>query len=217
MDSCSFFKSKFIKLTLFFGIILFSNRTSKAEEFEIWTFVGAGTQCKNIGVSLSNARFFVPESGWFLNFTQVSFDLVSNKSINFGIAYKQEYVKNQETIRTGYRPIIHAYYKKVWANFEFQDRNRLEFLFLKSGLENLYRNRLLLSYNKFAKISPYVSTEFFFCFNEFGYVRQRSIVGVNIPIKSVKLNLFGGHQVYEFSPELWHNKFLFGTSLNYSF
>lgn len=202
---------------IFAGLFLYGNNKIFAEDYEVWTFVGAETEWKNVEFSLTSANFFVPEGGWFLNFTQVSFDFISKNNFSLGLAYKQEYVKFPNQMRTESRPMVHLFYNKEWGNFEFRDRNRLEFRIIEGKLINRYRNQLLLSYNKLKYLTPYISTELFFYFNPVNYVRQRTALGLNVPIKSVNLNLFAGHQINEGLPTIWLKKYILGTSLSYSF
>jgi hypothetical protein len=214
------YKTRSIILFLLLGLFVGAN-TEQAEDLEIWTFVGAETQWKNVEFSLTNANFFATEGGWFLNFTQVGFDFISERAISFGVAYKQEYVQFPNVMRTEYRPMLHGYYTKELGNFELSDRNRLEFRIIDGKMFNRYRNRIQLEYNVRDKLFPYVSTAVFFYFDEFRYSRQRTALGVVVPIKSLALNVFGVHQVDRLSPELdietWYNRFILGTSLSYSF
>lgn len=201
------------------SFILLVILSTKAEEVESWTFVGAETKIKNTELSFHSANFFGHGFGWFLNHTQISLDFPSKHSFSFGIGYKQEYVDLQirDKWRAEYRPMLHLFYEKKWGEFYFRDRNRWEFRFINGELINRYRNQVLLAYEKFNAFTPYLSTEFSFYFNELGYSRQRSIIGAEIPIKNVNLNLFFGHQIDEVIPEHWYNKFMVGTGLIYSF
>ena len=192
-------------------------KKSNAEDFEIWTFVGAGTEWKSMEFGLSNANFFVPENGHFLNFTQLSLDFVSKNSFSFGAAYKQEYVKFPQYTRAEYRPMLHLFYTKEFGAFEFRDRNRWEFRIIDGELVNRYRNQLQLAYLKLKAFTPYLSTEFFFYVKQLDYARQRTLLGIDIPVKSVNINLFGGYQVNEDAPDQWGERYLLGTSLNYTF
>ena len=214
------FKSGIIILFLLLGLFAKAN-TERADDVEIWTFVGAETQWKRVEFSLTSANFFTTEGGWFLNFTQVGFDFISEKAISFGVAYKQEYVQFPNVMRTEYRPMLHGYYNKQFGNFELSDRNRLEFRIIEGKMFNRYRNRIQLEYNVKDKLIPYVSTAAFFYFDELRFSRQRTTLGAIVPIKSVALNIFGVHQVDRLPPELdietWYNRFILGTSLSYSF
>jgi len=204
---------------LFFITVLFFINSPGAEEVESWTFIGAATKIKNMDLSFHSANFFGHGFGWFLNHTQISLDFPSKSNFSFGIGYKQEYVDFQirEKWRAEYRPMLHLFYEKNWGDFYFRDRNRWEFRFMNGELINRYRNQVLLGYEKFKSFTPYISTEFSFYFNEFGYSRQRSIIGAEIPIKNLNLNLFFGHQVDEFPKDNWYTKFMVGTGLSYSF
>lgn len=168
--------------------------------------------------SFHSANFFRNGNDYFLNHTQLTLDFPSEKSISFGVGYKQEYVEFSTRWRPEYRPMLHLYYKKRWGNFSFRDRSRWEFRFMDGELINRYRNQLQLTFNKFEVFTPYVSTEFSFYFDEFGYSRQRSIVGSAIHvINNVNLNLFLGQQFNEDLPGLWTTKFMLGTSVMYQF
>lgn len=223
MNLFSFIKHLFKKagLILLLLLLLLNSRAEKADDIEIWTFVGAETQWKKVEFSLTNANFFTGEGGWFLNFTQVSFDFISQRDINFGVAYKQEYVKFPTFTRAEYRPMLHAYYSKQLGDLEISDRNRLEIRIFEDDVFNRYRNRIQLEYNVNNKIIPYISTEAFFYFDKVRYTRQRSTLGAIVPIKSLGINVFGVHQTdrlfanTEF--ESWYNRFILGTSLSYSF
>jgi len=184
---------------------------------EIWTFVGARTEWKKVEFTLQNANFFQAEGGWFLDFTQASFEMKANKSFKLGFAYKQEYVKLMDIRRVEYRPMLHLYYSKKFGSFELRDRNRLEFRFFETGMVKRYRNQIMLSYKKFEKIIPYAYTEFFVYLDQFEYLRQRTALGFNVPIKSINLNVFGAHQSDKISSEYWYKKFMLGTSLIYRF
>lgn len=228
MNHCSFKKYLCKTGSIFLFLLLSicaSANTETADDIEIWTSVGAETQWKRVGFSLSNANFFYGQDGWFLNFTQINIDFISNSAVSFGIAYKQEYVKLPANIRTDlrteYRPMLHGYYTKQLGNFELSDRNRLEFRIIEGKMFNRYRNRIQLEYNYKNKLFPYISTAAFFYFDEFRYSRQRTTLGAVVPIKSLALNVFGVHQVDRLSPvldiETWYNRFVLGTSLSYSF
>ncbi len=210
---------KIIRSILFFSTVFsfFSINTLKAEEFEIWTFAGAETQWRNMGISLRSANFFLQDGNWFLNHTEFSLIFPSKNNFSLGLAYKQEYVKFPERIRAEYRPMINLFYTRNWGYFQFKDRNRWEFRFMDGELINRYRNQVLFTYNKFKSFAPYFSTEFSFYFNKLDYTRQRTIIGANIPIKSVTLNLFLGHQFNKDLPDTWTDKIMLGTSFNYRF
>lgn len=214
------FKSGIVILFLLLGLFAEAN-TEHADDIEIWTLVGAQTQWKNVEFSLINANFFTTDGGWFLNFTQIGFDFITEKAISFGVAYKQQYVQFPNLIRTEYRPILHGYYTKQIGGFELSDRNRLEFRIIEGKMFNCYRNRIRMEYNVRDKFTPYVSTASFFYFDEFRYSRQRTTLGAVIPIKSLHLNIFGIHQVECLFPktdiETWCTSFILGTSLSYSF
>jgi hypothetical protein len=212
---CGLKKSIFITVCFLLSIVF----STRAEDVESWTFVGGETKIENMEFSFHSANFFGHNFGYFLNHTQVSLDFPSKHNFSFGIGYKQEYVDLQITDkwRAEYRPMLHLFYNKSWGNISFRDRSRWEFRFINGKLTNRYRNQVLLAFNKFKAFTPYVSTEFSFYFNELGYSRQRSIVGAEIPIKNLKLNLFFGYQVDEVIPDHWYNKFMVGTGLSYSF
>lgn len=209
---------KISQLILLAGLIFFDSSTLKAEDFEVWTFVGAGTEWKNVEFSLTSANFFdTGDRGRFLHFTQISFDFASKSNFNLGFAYKQEYVKILNQTRTEYRPMLHLFYTKEWGAFELRDRNRWEFRIIDGKLINRYRNQLQLSFTRFNGIIPYVNTESSFYFNPIYFARQRTTMGFNVPVKSVNLIVFAGHQVDDFFSLGWLNKFMLGTSLNYIF
>lgn len=210
------FKS-FVLASVLLTFLFVGQNKLQANNLEIWTFVGAQTEWKKVEFSLQNANFFRGEGGWFLDFTQASFDFKTNKSIKLGIAYKQEYVKILDIRRVEYRPMLHLYYSKKMGDFQLRDRNRFEFRFFETGLVNRYRNQIMLTYKKFEKIVPYAYTEFFFYFDKLNYARQRTALGFNIPVKSVNINVFGAHQSDKISPDFWYKKFMVGTSLNYRF
>jgi hypothetical protein len=211
---------KLIKPKLFsfiLGFLILSGGALHAADFETWTFVGGQTKIKNMNFFFHSANFFRDGSNYFLNHTQLTLDFPSQKSIGFGVGYKQEYVEFSTGWRAEYRPMLHLYYNKSWGNFSFRDRSRWEFRFYDGELINRYRNQVQLMYKKFNVFSPYVSTEFSFYFNELGYSRQRTILGSFIHVKSVNFNLFFGHQLNEDFPGLWTNKFMLGTGLSYKF
>ena len=207
---------KLFLLTTGLFLVVFSSR---ATDVELWTFVGGKTKIKNMDLSFHSANFFGHNFGWFLNHTQISLDFPSKSNFSFGVGYKQEYVDLQitEKWRAEYRPMLHLYYKKRWGYFSFRDRNRWEFRFMNGKLINRYRNQIQFTYHKFDNFKPYFSTEFSFYFNELGYSRQRTILGSEIPIKNLTLNLFFGHQVDEYFLGHWFNKFMVGTAVSYTF
>lgn len=220
MKSISLFKycgKRIILVPFIVAILSVSSSKLYGNNFEIWTFVGAHTEWKKVEFTLQNANFFRTDGGWFLDFTQASFDFKTKRGINFGIAYKQEYIKILGFRRVEYRPMLHLYYSKIWGDFTLLDRNRLEFRFFETGMVNRYRNQIKLKYHKFEKIIPYVSTEFFFYFDKLKYVRQRTALGMNIPFKSLNVNVFGALELDKIQPGYWYKKYLVGTSLNYSF
>lgn len=208
---------KIVQLFLLVGIVVFSSKQLKAEEFEVWTFAGAETSYKKMEFAVQSANFFRTEGDYFLNHTQVSLDFHSKRSLNFGIGYKQEYVKFPGKWRKEYRPMLHLYYSKSWGFINFRDRSRWEFRLIDGQLTNRYRNHIQFSYSRFKAITPYLSTEFSIFIKNFDYTRQRTILGAEIPIKSVNLNLFLGHQLNEDIPEVWTRKIMLGTGLSYSF
>jgi len=204
-------KSLFFVATIV--VLVFTGKIAKATDFENWTFVGGKTKIMNMEFSFHSANFFNGESNYFLNHTQLSLDFPSKGSIYFGIGYKQEYVEFPGRIdwRREYRPMLHLFYEKNWGYINFRDRHRLEFRFMDGELINRYRNQVQLAFTKFRGITPYFSTEFSFYFNKLDYTRQRTILGAEIPIKSINLNLFVGHQINEDLPEVWNNKIMMGT------
>ncbi len=208
---------RFIRLNILLLLLLAGNAKLYANSFEIWTFVGAGTEWENMSFYLGSANFFYAGGGWFLNHTQVSFNFATKKAVSYGLAYKQEYVKILKKTRKEYRPMLHLYYSKCFGHFEFKDRNRMEFRIFNSGTICRYRKRLSLHYTKINFIKPYVSTESFFYFNEINFARQRTVLGVEVPIRSLRLNVFGGHQTDKITTGYWHHRFMAGTSLSYSF
>ena len=151
------FKSlKIIQLSLLLGIVIFSSKTSTAEDYEVWTFTGVGTSFKNMDLSLHSANFFAQEGVYFLNHTQLSLDFLSKKSFSVGLGYKQEYVKFPDYWRTEYRPMLHLYYTKMLGFIELRDRSRWEFRFVEGELIHRYRNQIQFSYKKFKRIIPYL-------------------------------------------------------------
>ena len=132
---------RFLLIIFFSGVFILTAHHYHADEFEVWTFAGAETGLKRMELSFHNANFFAEQGGYFLNHTQISLDFLSKRSINFGIGYKQEYVKFPEYWRTEYRPMLHMYYTKMIGSFEFRDRSRWEFRFMDGELINRYRNQ----------------------------------------------------------------------------
>jgi hypothetical protein len=198
-------------------VLSFGFNYSKAADFEIWTFVGGQTKIRNMNFSFHSANFFRKGGDYFLNHTQLSLDFLSKKNVSFGIGYKQEYVDFISHWRAEYRPMLHLYYNKSFRNISFRDRSRWEFRFIEGNLIHRYRNQMQLTITKFDKITPYFSTEFSFYLNKLRYTRQRTILGAEIPINNIKLNLFLGHQINEDFPDIWINKIMMGTGLRYSF
>ena len=209
-------KKSFI-LAIVLVTFLISARKVFSADFENWTFVGGNTSFSDFNFSFHSANFFSHNGGYFLNHTQLSLDYLTGKSVYFGIGYKQEYVKFPTYWRSEYRPMLHLYFEKKFGNFVFRDRSRWEFRIIENELINRYRNQLQFQYENFKKFTPYFSTEFSFYFDEFNYSRQRTIIGGVIPIQSVQLNLFFGHQYNEDILYNWGTKFIMGTSLSYSF
>lgn len=208
-------KLKFVFLIL--GGLIFLGKSTKAIEFENWTFIGGQTKIRNMNFQFHSANFFRDGSDYFLNHTQLSLDFPSKKSISFGIGYKQEYVEFPDRWRSEYRPMLHLYYNKNWGNFNFKDRSRWEFRFIDGELINRYRNQLQFSFRKYKRFTPYLSTEFSLYFNKLDYTRQRTLIGAQIPLNHFKFNLFLGHQINEDSPKVWRNKMILGTMLYYDF
>jgi hypothetical protein len=211
---------KLFSLILILGLL--ANTSFKANagdtNIESWTFIGAHTMLRKMDFSIHSANFFsYSGAGYFLNHTQISLNFPSKSSFYFGVAYKQEYVKSPNHWRTEYRPMLHLFYEKQWGHIKFRDRNRWEFRFIEGEFINRYRNQLQFSLTKFEKITPYFSTEFSLYFNDLGYSRHRTILGTQIPIKSVNLNLFLGHQINEDYVDEWNNQFMIGTAMVYNF
>ena len=198
-------------------VLSFGFNYSKAADFEIWTFVGGQTKIRNVNFSFHSANFFRKGSDYFLNHTQLSLDFLSMKNVSFGIGYKQEYVDFTSRWRAEYRPMLHLYYNKNFRNLSFRDRSRWEFRFIDGDLIHRYRNQMQLTITKFDKITPYFSTEFSFYINKLDYTRQRTILGAEIPINNIILNLFLGHQINEDFPDIWINKIMMGIGFKYSF
>ena len=208
------------QLILLFGLLASVSFNSKAGDTDVenWTFVGANTMLGKMDFSFHSANFFSHSGvGYFLNHTQISLNFPSNNSFYFGVGYKQEYVQFPAYWRAEYRPMLHLFYEKQWGNVNFRDRSRWEFRFMEGELINRFRNQVQFAFTIFKKITPYFSTEFSFYFDELGYSRQRTVLGAEIPIKSVNLNLFLGHQINEDFLDVWNNKLMFGTGLSYSF
>lgn len=211
---------KLSSLLLVLGLL--ANASFKANagdtDIENWTFIGANTMLGKMDFSFHSANFYSHSgAGYFLNHTQISLNFPSKNSIYFGVGYKQEYVKFPNYWRAEYRPMLHLFYEKQWGNINFRDRSRWEFRFLEGELVNRYRNQVQFSFTKFEKITPYLSTEFSFYFDELGYSRQRTILGAQVPIKRINVNLFMGHQINEDFVDEWNNKIMMGTGLSYSF
>ncbi|HKI89010.1 MAG TPA: DUF2490 domain-containing protein [Draconibacterium sp.] len=204
-------------LSIVFCILIFSFSSSKASDFENWTFVGGQTKIGEMNFYFHSANFFRDGSDYFLNHTQLTLDFPSKKSISFGVGYKQEYVEFQNSWRAEYRPMLHLYYNKSWGNLRFQDRSRWEFRFMDGELINRYRNQVQFSYKKFKTLTPYFSTEFSFYFSKLNYTRQRTILGTQIHVKRINFNLFLAHQINEDLPHVWANKIILGTGISYKF
>lgn len=208
---------KIIFVFLIVGFLFVSGKSVKAIEFENWTFLGGQTKIGKMNFQFHSANFFRFGNDYFLNHTQLSLDFPSKKSISFGIGYKQEYVELTDRWRAEYRPMLDLYYNKSRGNLNFQDRSRWEFRFMDGDFINRYRNQLQFSYIKFNRFTPYFSTEFSLYINKLGYTRQRTLIGARIPVNHFNFNLFLGHQINEDCPEIWTNKMMLGTSLNYNF
>ncbi|MCG6186029.1 DUF2490 domain-containing protein [Maribellus maritimus] len=203
--------------SLIIVVLIFSAVRVGAADFETWTFAGGQTKIRNMDFFFHSANFFRDGGDYFLNHTQLTLDFPSEKSISFGVGYKQEYVEFPTRWRAEYRPMLHMYYNKSFGNFSFRDRSRWEFRFYDGELINRYRNQLQLMYKKFKVVSPYISTEFSFYFDEFGYSRQRTILGSFIHVKNVNFNLFLGHQINEDYLDVWKHKLILGTGMSYKF
>ena len=212
-------KLKTFPLIIVIAFLSIAKNSTSATDFENWTFIGGFTKIKNMEFSFHSANFFNGGSNYFLNHTQMTLEFPSKGNIYFGIGYKQEYVEleGRDNWRSEYRPMLHLFYEKDWGYLNFRDRSRWEFRFMDGEFINRYRNQVQFAYTKFKKIIPYLSTEFSFYFNKFDYTRQRTILGAEIPIKSVYLNLFVGHQLNEDFPGSWNNLIMMGTGLSYSF
>ena len=213
---------KLSQLLILVVCILSVPEISQASDTDVenWTFLGGNTMIGKMEFSFHNANFFRHGGdGYFLNHTQLSLDFPSKSSWYFGVGYKQEYLEipGLPKWRSEYRPMLHLYYEKNWGHFNFRDRSRWEFRFMDGELINRYRNQVQLAFTKFDKVTPYFSTEFSFYFDDFGYSRQRTILGAEIPIKKVNLNLFLGHQFNEDFIDDWNHKIMLGTGLSYSF
>jgi len=204
-------------LSIVFCILIFSFSSLRASDFENWTFIGGQTKIGEMNFYFHSANFFRGGNDYFLNHTQLTLDFPSERSISFGVGYKQEYVEFPNHWRAEYRPMLLLYYKKSWGNIDFRDRNRWEFRFIDGELINRYRNQLQFSYTKFKTFTPYFSTEFSFYFDELGYSRQRNILGTVIHVKKINFNLFLGHQLNEDSPGIWATKFMLGTAVIFKF
>ena len=187
-------------------------------EMESWTFVGGNIERNNQQISFHNANFFKQEIGWFLNHTQVTYDLGTDKSIFAGIGYKQEYVDFSTNWRREYRPFLRLFFQKEWKNWQLLDKNQWEFRFIDKDLINRYRNQIILLYEKQEKITPYCKTEFFVnVVNGLDYNRQRNFIGAFIPLSNFEVNLFVVHQYDKVAKNDWQHKFMLGTGLFYNF
>lgn len=201
---------------IFIFIVLGFPGNLKGADVEVWTFAGFEKEWKNANLSFQNANFFTDQPSWYLNNTQITFDLQTIKNVYFGVGYKQEYVKLTDRMRKEYRPMLRLLYQKSMGDFTFVERNTLEFRYIENEWINRYRNQLMLLYKKQKNFTPYISTEFFFKVRNFGYSRQRTLLGAFIPIKKISLNLFVAHQISELQPR-WSEKIMLGTGLNYNF
>ena len=184
-------------------------------QYEAWTFAGVNTQWKDIKISLINANYFEQKGHWFHNHTDINLDFPSKGKINFGMAYKQEYIRFADKLRKESRPIVHLYYKRNMGLFQFQDRNRMEFRFMEKRLYYRYRNMVQVSYHLSKSFDPYLSSELFLNINHFDYVKQRSLIGTKINLNRIMLNFFFGQQFEKDLPHHWVSKMILGTALNY--
>ena len=210
--------AKFYILVIGLVLRLTVNLSAKNFDVENWTFVGGETTIGKTMLSFHNANFFRhDEVGYFLNHTQIALEFPLLSNWNFGVGYKQEYVKFPTRWRAEYRPMLELFYMKKWKNLSFRDRSRWEFRIMDGEFVNRYRNQIQFAYTRFEKITPYLSTEFSFYFNKLDYTRQRTILGALIPVKKVNLNLFLGHQLNEDRLNEWGTKIMLGTGLNYQF
>ncbi|MBS3772372.1 MAG: DUF2490 domain-containing protein [Bacteroidales bacterium] len=210
-------RSLLLILILLTGFSFSGVQSTKAQDIEYWTFVGASTEWNNMEILFHNANFFLPGAGHFLNHTQLMVNFPSKNNFSLGVGYKQEYVKFSDRVRAEYRPMLHGYYNNTWGSFDFLSRSRLGLRFMDGDLINRYRNKLQVSYNQFKGFSPFLYTEPFFNLNKPGYTAQRTILGASIPVKNIDITLLLGHETNKIKPGTWTDKFMLGTFLSYNF
>ena len=199
-------------------LFLFPAKRITATDFEIWTFVGGKAKWNNQQLFFHNANFFKKEIGWFLNHTQVTYDIGTDKSFFAGIGYKQEYVNFSTRWRKEYRPFLRLFYQKEWENWKLLDKNQWEFRFMDKDLINRYRNQIILLYTKPQKFTPYYMTEFFVnVVDGLHYNRQRNSIGSFIPVYNFEVQIFMLHQYDKFAKKDWRHKFTLCTGLRYVF
>lgn len=199
-------------------LFLFPAKRMAAADFEYWSFAGGKAKWNNQQLFFHNANFFKKEIGWFLNHTQVTYDIGTDKSFFAGVGYKQEYVNFSTRWRKEYRPFLRLFYQKEWENWKMLDKNQWEFRFMDKDLINRYRNQIIFLYTKPQKLTPYYMTELFV--NVAGgidYNRQRNFIGTFVPVGSFEVNIFLVHQYDKAAKNDWQHKFMLGMGLSYVF
>ncbi len=198
-------------------IVGFNQKSFAAEPHQLRTSINLQKDFEKLKLTLNNANFFDLKGNWFLYHAELLIDFKSEKSISFGLGYKQEYVKLPDRIRVEYRPKLNMYYNTKWGFVKFRDRNRLEARFIDGENINRYRNQLLFSYDKFTKVKPYFLTEFWFRIKDMEYFRQESVIGLQFPFKVCDISFFYQQWFNKYAPNKWEYVHMPGTSLTFKF
>jgi hypothetical protein len=188
-----------------------------ASDFESWNFIGVETKIKNAELVIHNANFFRHDYGYFLNHTQITYDVFTHKTWFLGLGYKQEYVKFPQRWRKEYRPFFRLFYQKQAGNWHFIDKSQYELRFIDGELIHRYRNQIIVLFKKYKGVTPIFTTEFFINTNNFNYNRQRIFAGAFIPVSHFKIMLFTGPEINKFPSGNWKSKYILGAGINYSF